>query len=484
MSRLFYYKYSYFLILFVITLLIITACDKEVSRSPLEPEPSKGIIYVTSIPSGFTIYKNERNTGRITPDSLTFLEPDNYKIMLKRKYYKDTTITVSLSEQEKKQLQIDYRFNPYMLGKMSLNSEPPNALVIINDSLTNKVTPFTFSGLLPGEYNVKMRLLNHRDSELLAYVYSNETRFYTKVLRDTSVWVDLQTINSDIPTNVLKSITVDQNNVKWIGSFNGLIKYDEISFTNYSTSNSSIPSNTINCISVDAQNRIWIGTNSGIGKFDGNWTIYNKNNSILTSDIINAIHFDNSGNVFIGTAAGLFKFDGSNWTHFSDPLLRDWINDFYIENENKIWIGTKGYGILLFIDGVFDEISKIEFNYPTYTISSVSADQSGNVWFCFSTDSSGRAGISYWNGSNFINYFPGTHQNSIRNIFVDSENNKWVSTSEGLFLFNAQNYQSVFNTQNSLISSNLTTSSVKDLIGHIWIATQNSGLNKFKFNSN
>ena len=208
--------------------------------------------------------------------------------------------------------------------------------------------------------------------------------------------------------------------------------------------------------------------------------IYNKNNSGLTSEIINVIHFDNTGSAFIGTTDGLFKFDGANWIHYTDPLSRDWIEDFYIESANKIWLATKGFGIILFENGIFTAISKTVYNYPTYSLSSVAQDQSGNIWFCFLIDSSGRAGISYWNGSSFTNYYPGTYQNSFRHIFIDDENNKWVSTSEGLLLFYPQNSYTIFTKQHYPITSDLITESVKDLNGNVWIATQNGGLNKYK----
>jgi streptogramin lyase len=481
MIQTFFQKYFYSALFFLLVLILVTGCDKEVSRSPVESEAPKGFIYINSTPVGFTIFQNGRKTGRITPDSLPFLEAGNYSITLKRKYYKDTSVVVSLAEDEKKQILIDLLTNPSMRGKMFINSQPQGASISINDSLTNKVTPYTVGDLLPGEYSVRLKLLNHRDAELVAVVYSSQTRNYTKALRDTSFWIDFQTTNSGISTNVLTAIAVDHNNIKWIGTQDkGLIRFDEISFTNYDVTNSSIPANNINCISVDNQNRIWIGTNSGIGVFYGSWTIYNQTNSGLTSNIINSIHFNNTNAALIGTDVGLFKFDGANWTHYNDPLSRDWIKDFYIENENKIWLGTKGFGIFILENGTFTEISRTEYNYPTYTISSTSADQSGNIWFCFLTDSSGRAGVSFWNATNFSNYFPGTYLNSFRHIFIDDENNKWISTSEGFLLFNSQNLQSVFTAQNSLISSNLTISSVKDLNGNIWVTTQNGGLNKYK----
>lgn len=466
----------------LLMLFTITGCDKEVSRSPVEPQPSEGFIYINSTPSGSAIFLNGRNTGRFTPDSLSYLDAGSYEITLKRKYYKDTSLTVNLLQDEKREIVIDYLSNPSMYGNLFLNSQPQGASIILNDSVISQITPYTVSHILPGMYNIKFKYYNHRDGELTAIVQSSQTNNYSVLLRDTSVWIDYQTSNSAIQTNILTAITVDQNNVKWIGTQDkGLIRFDEVTFINYDNTNSSIPANSINCISVDNLNNVWAGTNSGIGVFNGSaWIIYDKNNSGLTSDEINVIHFDNTGNVFIGTTEGLFKFDGVNWAHYSDPFSRDRIEDFYLENENKIWLATKGFGILLLENGTFTELPKIQYNYPTYSVSSAARDINGKIWFCFLTDSSGRGGVSFWNGSSFTNYYSGTYQNSFRHIFIDEENNKWVSSAEGLLKFNPQNLQSLFTTLNSLISTNLITASVKDLNGNIWITTQNGGLNKYK----
>ncbi|MCW9065709.1 MAG: PEGA domain-containing protein, partial [Ignavibacteriaceae bacterium] len=77
-------------------LFTLLGCDKEVSRSPVEAEAPKGFIYIDSNPQGFTIYFNDRNTGRLTPDSISYIEAGEYEITLKKTYFKDTSVVISL----------------------------------------------------------------------------------------------------------------------------------------------------------------------------------------------------------------------------------------------------------------------------------------------------------------------------------------------------------------------------------------------------
>lgn len=460
----------------------IAGCDKEVSRSPVESEAPKGFIYINSDPTGFTIFQNGRNTGRLTPDSISFIEEGTYEITLKKKYYKDTSLVVTLSENEKLQVDIDILSNPSMYGGVYLQTVPPAANITFNDSILNKVTPLTILNLLPGEYSVNFDLYNHRDSEINVIVRSSQTANYTQALRDTSVWVDYQVTNSDIPSNLLYPIAIDNNNIKWIGTVDkGLIKYDEVNFINYNTSNSQIPSNRVNCIAIDDQNRVWVGTNDGIGIFNGSsWIVYNQNNSGLTNTHINKIRFYGNSTVWIATAGNLVNFDGINWSVYQEPAGRDWINDFYIENENKLYLGTKLDGIFLFENQTFSWLRWFNYIYCTMTVSSIEKDQSNDVWFCFLPDTIGRSGISRWDGTSFTNIHLGSFQNSVYHIFIDDMNNKWVATSDGLLKYDNQNISKFFNTSNSLISSNNVSASAVDANGNVWITTNGGGLNKYK----
>jgi len=144
--------------LIILGSLTIIGCDKEVSRSPVESEAPQGFIYINSIPEKFTIYQDGRNTGRLTPDSISYIEAGEYEITLKKKHFKDTTIIVRLNANERQNINIDITLNPSMYGNLTLNTIPTGAEILLNDSITGRVTPSTFSNLLPGEYLIKFKI--------------------------------------------------------------------------------------------------------------------------------------------------------------------------------------------------------------------------------------------------------------------------------------------------------------------------------------
>jgi ligand-binding sensor domain-containing protein len=298
------------------------------------------------------------------------------------------------------------------------------------------------------------------------------------------VWVDYLVSNSGLTSNILSSIAIDDFGNKWIGSIDkGLIKFNDVDFVNYNTSNSGIPSNRVLTVEVDQFNIVWVGTQSGIGRFDGtSWTVYNKNNSGLRTDEILSVKIDPQNSLWAGTSSGLYKFDGNTWNRYNDSLLSIWANDIELDNEN-IWIATNE-GVVKFTNGAFQYYKQPDYNYPSFIVSSTAKDMIGNIWFCHKNSSESRNGISYFDGTQFVNFFPGSSLNSVNHISVDMFNNKWVSTNEGLVRLSSNNNILIYNRANSLISSNVISSSAIDKNGILWVTNSSNGLNKFKFNSN
>jgi ligand-binding sensor domain-containing protein len=116
------------------------------------------------------------------------------------------------------------------------------------------------------------------------------------------------------------SIAIEGNTV-WAGTVGGLVQLDMNSenIIYYNKANSGLPSNRIRSIAIDGSGNKWIGTRNGLAKFDGiNWTVYNTSNSGLHENSVLSIAIDGSGNKWIGIEKnGLAKFDDTNWTVYS-----------------------------------------------------------------------------------------------------------------------------------------------------------------------
>ena len=113
------------------------------------------------------------------------------------------------------------------------------------------------------------------------------------------------TVNSNLPTNAIKSIVIDANDTKWIGTWEGgTAKFDGKNWVLYDTSNTHLKDNSILQIILDKNNNKWMRYNyaNGIIKFDNtNWTVYNMSNSCLPNNSsLSCIAIDINNNIWIG----------------------------------------------------------------------------------------------------------------------------------------------------------------------------------------
>jgi len=91
----------------------------------------------------------------------------------------------------------------------------------------------------------------------------------------------------------------------WVGTDRGLVKLDKITgnTTCYDRANSGLPHDVVNSIAIDNNGMKWIGTyGGGLAKFDGNdWTVYDTSNSGLPGDRVKTIAIDENNTKWIGT---------------------------------------------------------------------------------------------------------------------------------------------------------------------------------------
>ncbi len=135
------------------------------------------------------------------------------------------------------------------------------------------------------------------------------------------IWNNYTTQNSQLPGDFIHSIVVDTNNIKWIGTGNGLVKYNDEEWIVYDTSNSDLPSNLINCLSLDNYGKLWVGTSQGLASFDGNnWEVFTPDNSGIPAEIVTAVKPDSAG-IWVGAMdqspyvnGGLGYYNGNSWT--------------------------------------------------------------------------------------------------------------------------------------------------------------------------
>ncbi|OGU54818.1 MAG: hypothetical protein A2V66_06955 [Ignavibacteria bacterium RBG_13_36_8] len=477
---------------------IFISCEKDISTSPLADPIYHGKILLDSNPQGAVIFINGDNTGKVTPDSIGYLEPGFYQIKMRLNPYLDIVDSLNVSNDVVQEFTADFYGDIRNYGSITVNSDPSNALIYLRDSSLNLRTPATIDHLWPGLYNIACTYPEHRKKSTYVLVRGGEHKSTFITLQDTSIFVDYFPGNSNFPAVQTICIEIDNESNKWVGlPGTGLVKFREESTVHFKVANSDLPNDFINCISIDALNRKWVGTSKGLVIIDGdNWTVYTTENSYIPHDFITAIAFDSQGNAWIGAtdpniARLLLKFDGINWTSYNAPNL---ITSLAVDNNNRVWVGLNiGFGIFE-NDNWANTVPYWGTPLASQPIESIAVDFDGRVWVV-------AGGVGYGN-----TYTPGglyvfegdsyekkaLPEDLISHIELAPNGNKWISClgryplnfveEARVILMKIDNAGNItpFRKGVDKIPADYLRYSSSAPNGDLWIATRDRGIIKFK----
>ncbi len=122
-------------------------------------------------------------------------------------------------------------------------------------------------------------------------------------------------------------------------------------FKQFSDGNGTL-SNIVSCFLEDKDGFLWVGTADGLKRFDGHdFTIFkhdkNKPNSLIHNEI-EALCEDNFGRIWVGTGEGISYFDKKTNQFFNFKEFNKNNNicfNILSDNDNNIWFSIRGKGL-------------------------------------------------------------------------------------------------------------------------------------------
>jgi ligand-binding sensor domain-containing protein len=192
-----------------------------------------------------------------------------------------------------------------------------------------------------------------------------------------------------------------------------------------------LSNNSINCLLQDSKGFMWIGTSDGLNRYDGyKFEVYlnnPKDKYTLSNNFVNALYEDKKQNMWIGTqSGGLCKYDRKYNRIIQIDEIRNVIVSTFVEEGDKLWVAAQDR---LFY---FDSPSNKFLAYPEFTKSTImTMVLLGNNTLLVGTVDSGLYRIDTKTGEiqHFLHKAEEKNSlcyNRITSIYKDIKGNVWI----------------------------------------------------------
>ena len=308
------------------------------------------------------------------------------------------------------------------------------------------------------------------------------------------------TIEDGLSQSTVETIYQDSKGYIWIGTNDGLDRYNGYEFKHYKHDKydkNSIANNYIVDIIEDKNGYIWVSTIGGLSRInpdkDEIKNYYSKEDSgNLSNSNLWQILCTKDNRLIASTIDGLNVYDEDK-DKFTRILYKEgelpsqYIYSLEEDINGHIWVGTDNG--LVELDKDLNIVKSYQDAIGDSDVYNVYDDSKGNIWVCtldnglFKINLDDKSVENYKNNNSKISI----PSNNVRDIISDSEGKLWIATDKGLCTFDYEREEFITYNKKSYQSNSLIDDEIfcllKDSSGLIWIGTY-SGISRFNPNSN
>ena len=224
-----------------------------------------------------------------------------------------------------------------------------------------------------------------------------------------------------------------------------------------------LPQNSVQAIEQTTDGYLWLGTQEGLVRFDGvRFTTFGRES--IPQPYIWSLESDAAGGLWIGTeGSGLVHMKDGKFTAYTedDGLPPGYITALHRDRTGTLWIATSKGGLARLRDGRFEIVGARGRPVPNFVMG-ISEDASGSVWVL-----SGMGATRF--SGNVVKHFSAQNGLPGNAVYaaIPSDSGIWLGTNAGL-VHVAGDRVRTYGVEDGLPSPHVVNLA-KDTDGHLWM---------------
>jgi signal transduction histidine kinase/ligand-binding sensor domain-containing protein/ActR/RegA family two-component response regulator len=285
------------------------------------------------------------------------------------------------------------------------------------------------------------------------------------------------TMSEGLPQNHISALAQDEAGYIWIGTQEGLVRFDGASFRVFDERSDPVFQDpAIRSLFVEPEGYLWIGTHSGPVVFDGNeFTPLAEVQGIFPSQTT-AFARDREGAIWIGSTIGLSRYRDGAAKEFSsrDGLPGTLIHDLLVDRSGTLWVASNG-GLARYAGGRFQGVPAADGSVFSEEVVTLAEDRKTGLYV------GTRKGIYRVTDAGLVPL--AIEDPRVRavasKVYVDRASGLWFATAtRGTYRLHHGALERLQN--GGRLERDLVQAFLEDDTGSFWIGTYSNGLHRLR----
>ncbi len=279
-----------------------------------------------------------------------------------------------------------------------------------------------------------------------------------------------------LPQSRIRAILRTRDGYLWLGTDNGLVRFNGASFTAFTIETGSLKDNEVSGLQEDNDGGLWISTYGGGLTLlkNGRFTTFTTADGLL-DDVIKKLDKDAEGNIWMVTPNGACRYSQGNFTKFT---TREGLSDNYVtaicaHAAQGVFVATAA-GLYRLVNGKFEPEKGIVEDKDGRIVHLASGNN-GALWIGFH-----EAVVKRWKSGVLTVYARQQNLSSrILHLYEDPQGTLWAALPGRLHRLRDGMFEPVMSKEDNTRMG--TVSSLwGDREGSLWIGLESNGLGRLR----